>query len=266
MDRYLDVFARGDGKFNYEITANVSFVNVTNRRGSLSSPNGPSDIRSIIEVNWASAPAGASTIALTITNVNQTSQAATVLVPLENPTVPIDFNGHVEADRTISMEAEHFSVASAKDYIVVPDYGRTLSGVRLPPRTPSQQPAKGPALVYPFYTFTNVADASVTVYLSPSENANPNSPNRYSIALDGGSVTTVQIAPLTNGSNQPAGWSDAVIRGAYVKTNKVGKLAAGKHELKLYLLEPTMVVTKVVVDVGGVKTSLLGPPESKIVG
>ncbi|KAK0651956.1 hypothetical protein B0T16DRAFT_322524 [Cercophora newfieldiana] len=263
VNRYIDIFARGDGTFFYDITANVSFVNVTNRRGSISSPAGPTDIRSILGVNWAAAPAGSSSALLTIVNTNATSQSATVVVPLENPTIPSDFKGHVEADATISIEAEHFSPAdSSKEYAIIPNYGRTLSGVRLPPRTASQQPGKGPVLVYPFYSFTNIADATVTVYLAPSENANPKSPNRYSVSVDGGAVSTVQVVALTNGSNQPQGWSDAVIRGAYVKSSKVGRIAPGKHELKLYLLEPTMVVTKVVIDFGGVKSSLLGPPES----
>ncbi|KAK0626664.1 hypothetical protein B0T14DRAFT_510608 [Immersiella caudata] len=266
VNRYIDIFARGDGRFSYDITANVSYVNVTNRRGSLSSPSGPTDIRSVLGVDWASAPAGSSTALLTVTNTNSTSQSATVVVPLENPFVPADFKGHVESDRTLSIEAEHFNpAASSKDYTIIPHYGRTLSGVRLPPRTPSQQPGKGPVLVYPFYSFTNIADATVTVYLAPSENANPQSPNRYSVAVDGGSLSTVQVVALTNGSNQPQGWSDAVIRGAYVKSSKVGRIAPGKHELKVYLLEPTMVVTKIVIDLGGVKSSLLGPPESLIV-
>lgn len=214
-------------------------------------------------MNWDAAPAGSSAALLSIINANTTSQSAKVLVSLENPPLPSDFKGHVEADRTISIEAEHFSVAaSSKEYTIVPNYGRTLSGVRLPPRTVSQQPGKGPALVYPFYSFTNVADATVTVYLAPSENANPKSPNRYTVSIDDGTASTVQVVPLTNGSNQPQGWSDAVIRGAYVKSGKAGRIAPGKHELKLWLLEPTMIVTKVVIDLGGVKSSLLGPPES----
>ncbi|KAK1749705.1 hypothetical protein QBC47DRAFT_311539 [Echria macrotheca] len=264
LKRYFDIFARADGSFAYEVTSNSSFLDVVSRQGTATSPGSNSDLRVFIKPDWASTPAGLSTAALTITNLNSTGQVATVIVTVENPSVPADFEGHIEADRTVSIEAEHFSADSSKDYVVIPDYGRTLSGVRLPPRTPSQQPAKGPALVYPFYTFTNAADASVTVYLGPSENANPDSPNRFSITLDGGSPTTVQVVPLTDGSSQPAGWSDAVIRGAYVKTSKVGKLAPGKHELKLFLLEPTMIVTKIVVDVGGVKSSLLGPPESFI--
>ncbi|KAK3359256.1 hypothetical protein B0T25DRAFT_514824 [Lasiosphaeria hispida] len=263
VDRWVDVYIRDTGSFSYSITSNATFVSVSNARQTVSTSSGSTDIRSVVTVDWKSAPAGSSVAALTITNLNQTGTTATVLVPVENLSVPSDFKGHVETDRTVSIEAEHFSKpASASEYVVVPDFGRTLSGVRLPPKFALQSPGKGPVLVYPFYTFTSAADASVTVYLAPSENATPNSPNRYTISVDGGGLTTVQPVPATSGSSQPAGWADAVIRNAYVKTSKVGKLAPGKHELKVYLLESTMVITKVVVDLGGVKSSLLGPPES----
>ncbi|KAK4229827.1 hypothetical protein QBC38DRAFT_77710 [Podospora fimiseda] len=262
--RWLEVYIRDNGTFTYTITSNASFVSVTNQRQSLTAPTGTSDIRSIVSVDWASAPSGASTVALTVTNLNQTGTTATVILPVENFNVPADFKGHVEANSVVSIEAEHFAPppASSSEYIVIPDYGRTLSGVKLPPKTASQQAGKGHALSYPFYTFTNAAAASLTVYLSPSENANPNSPNKYTFGVDGGSQTTVQPVPVNDGSSQPAGWAEAVIQGTYVRKSNIGRLNAGKHELKLWLHEPTMVVTKLVVDVGGLKASMMGPPES----
>ncbi len=178
--------------------------------------------------------------------------------------MPVDFKGHVESSGVVSIEAEHFDAASSgKEYKVIPDYGRTLSGVRLPPTTASQSPGGGPALVCPFYTFSSATSVGITVYFSPSENSNPSSPNRYSFAVDGGTLTTVQPVPLGDAGNEPTGWSDAAVVNAYVKSSKIGSLAAGKHELRFYLLEPTMVVTKLVIDVGGLQPSLLGPPESK---
>jgi hypothetical protein len=134
--------------------------------------------------------------------------------------------------------------------------------VRLPPLTASQQPAQGPALIYPFYTFSDTTTvAALTVYLSSSENSNPNSPNRYSFSVDDGPVTTVQPTPLGNAGDEPAGWTQAVISNAWVKTSKIGgdgKLAAGAHVLKVWLLEPTMVLTKLVVDCRGAQGERAG--------
>ncbi len=215
-------------------------------------------------MDWSSVPAGHTVAALTVASAGALGSAATVLVPLDKTAAPADASGHVEASGVVSIEAEHRdSAASSADYAVVPEYGRTLSGMRLPPLTPSQPPSgAGPVLAYPFFTFSNAAAAALTVYLSPSENANPTSPNRYAFAIDGAAPTVVQPVPLGNAGGEPTGWADGVIAGAYVKTTKIGSLPAGKHVLKVWLLEPTMVLTKLVVDVGRLKPSALGPPES----
>ncbi len=265
--RWVDIFARDDGSFTYKITSNATYVSVSNAQGTVTSPT---DTRSVITIDWDAAPSGSSVAALTITPDSAGGPAATVLLPVSKASAPGDFRGHVEAGGVVSMEAEHRDAgASSPEYLTIPDYGRTLSGVKLGPLTPSQTAALGPVLTYPFFTFADAAagaGASLTVYLSPSENANPTSPNRYAFAVDGAAPTTVQPVPLANAGGEPAGWADGVIANAYVKTSKIGSLPAGKHVLKVWLLEPTMVLTKLVVDVGGLKASALGPPESAMVG
>ncbi|KAK0635441.1 hypothetical protein B0T17DRAFT_612306 [Bombardia bombarda] len=247
--RWLDVYLRDNGTLSYKITSSVSFITITDAQKTISSTaGGTTDSRALITADWAAAP-------------RAPHPQPSPHPPLENPTAlpPADFKGHIEASGVVSIEAEHSSQSlSSKDYTIIPTYGRTLSGVRLPTASASQSPAKGPVLVYPFFTFTNAASASLTFYLSPSENANPSSPNRYSFSIDNGTATTVQPVPLGNAGDEPAGWSQAVIENAYVKKATLGKLAPGRHELRVWLLEPTMVLTKLVVDVGGLKTSLMG--------
>ena len=267
--RYLDIYARDNGTFSYTIASPSPYITLTNPQGTVTAPGPTTDIRSLISVNWSLAPPGSSTATITVTNPSSPSTIATITLPLENNTpLPSDFpsGGHVEASSTISIEASHFSQnLTSPAYLTIPTYGRTLSGVKLPTTFPSQPspPSKeSPYLLYTFYTFTSPSSATITFYLSPSENANPTSPNKYTFSLDNGSTTTVQPVPVNDQSSQPPGWSDAVIRGAYVKSSTVGRLSAGKHELRVWLSEPTMVLTKIVIDLGGVRSSLLGPPES----
>ncbi|OAA64554.1 hypothetical protein SPI_03201 [Niveomyces insectorum RCEF 264] len=294
--RWLDVFLRANGTVGYQITANETYVAVSHAEGTLASPvrNGrTSDVRALVTVDWPAAPSGRSVVALTVHTDDGGGGGgggATVLVPLDKTRVPAGFHGHVEADGVVSMEAAHHATTPTNSsYLDLPDYGRTHSGVKLGPRTPSQQPGAGPVLTYPFYTFDAVAGTAapaLTVYLSPSENANPASPNRYAFSIDGDNddgtdtsnsnsssssssssptqkLTVVQPVPLASAGSEPSGWSDAVTAGAYVKTTKLATaLAPGPHVLRVWLLEPTMVLTKLVLDVGGLKTSALGPPES----
>ncbi|KAM7221749.1 hypothetical protein V8F06_002957 [Rhypophila decipiens] len=275
--RYLDIYARDNGTFSYTITSSApSYLSITKPNGTITAPGPTSnaDKRSYIFVSdWTSVPKGSTTVTITVTNTATSPQTvATISLPLENPTLPpSDFTtGHIESDKTISIEAAHFGPSSSREYLIIPTYGRTLSGVKLPPTSksyPSAPYSDGPYLSFPFYTFTpSTSSASVTVYLSPSENANPTQPNKYTFTIDDASPTTVQPVPVNDQSSQPAGWADAVIKGAYIRTSNFPsslKLSPGKHELKIWLSEPTMVLTKVVIDLGGgVKTSLLGPPES----
>ncbi len=59
---------------------------------------------------------------------------------------------------------------------------------------------------------------------------------------------TVQSTPVSADAGQePAGWDKAVTRNAWVQYSTLGSLAAGSHELKVWLLNPTMAMTKIVV-------------------
>jgi len=266
--RYIDVFMREKGALSYEITSNVGYVNVTNDVGDLSTNGGKSRTRSFIMVDWSTVPAGESKAELTVAVTKPAnSPGAKITVPLKKPQPPADFEGHIESQGAISIEASHFNRienAGGVSYASIPNYGRTHSGVKLWPVTAAtQSTASGPALVYPFYSFSQAQNAKVTVYLSASENANWASPNKYAVSLDGGKATEVQPVPVSSDAgSEPQGWDNAVTRNAWIKDSNLGAVGAGKHELKLWLLEPTMVVTKIVVDLGGVKASELGPPES----
>ena len=269
--RHIDIFMRVQGSLSYTATPNASYVNVSNPIGDLRT-EGTSRALSLLSIDWSSVPEGESAVEIAVDVTEPTdAPGAMVTLPLHKRKEPPEsFTGHVESGGAVSIEANHFGDidASNASYITSPSYGRTLAGVKLwPVTTPSQDPSSGPSLVYPFYTYTQTQSAKVTFYLSASENADSENANRYAASMDSGKPEVVQPVEWTNDAGEePPGWEEAVTRNAWVRSSEMGALEPGVHELRVLLLEPTMVVTKVVVDLGGVKESELGPPESFMVG
>ncbi|KAF1832991.1 hypothetical protein BDW02DRAFT_553559 [Decorospora gaudefroyi] len=268
-NRTFEIFARGSGSMDFSIASSEDYVRVSPSSGTVSYPSGTSDIRANIRVNWFAAPKGSSSVTITVTP--RSGNAVRLTLPLRNVAVPDGFKGHVESNGAVAMEMAHFSSresgAGGSSLEVIPNYGRTHSGLTLMPSTAgTQSTGSGPKAVYSFFSYTTASNAKVTVYMPPSFNVDPGHPLKFAVALDGGNPSTVTpIGRYTLGS-MPSGWKESVIDGARVVTTNIGRVEPGKHELSLWLLEPGTVVHRLVVDLGGVASSYLGPPESGTVG
>lgn len=275
--RWIDIFARGTAGCDWTVSPWESYVIASPSKGTTGGNNG-TDTRVFISVDWSKAPAAPST---TTVKINVTSSCPTwgnypppiIQVPVVSTTVPRDFKGFVESDGHLAIEAEHTSSRTkvgGVSYRTLPGHGRTLSGVTLMPVLADTQPVgKGPVLQYDVYTFTNASKANVTLYISPSLNQNGASrPLKYAIAFDDEPIKEVKfVAPDVNG-NPPTSWkgavSDAVwgLSSGSSTTTTHDLTRTGKHTLKIWCIEPGVVVQKVVVNLGGLRPSYLGPPES----
>lgn len=120
------------------------------------------------------------------------------------------------------------------------------------------------------YTVSLLAAGQVTVwaYLSPRNNVLPGDGLRYAVSIDTGppqivNVTTATGADATAMNRQwERNTSDNVNR-----TSTGHDISApGVHVLKFWMVDPAVVVQKLVVDTGGLKPSYLGPPESIRIG
>ncbi|ETS73904.1 hypothetical protein PFICI_13770 [Pestalotiopsis fici W106-1] len=265
--RWLDVYTRINGTFTYHLKSNVSYVGVSNSSGELKAPGNLSDIRSILTIDWEEAPPGLSWAAIEVTG-NETKplpSVITAILPINKTTIPSSFNGFVESNGVVSIEAAGFTSAESKNdvsYLEIPDYGRTASGVKLWPVTAaSQEPLTGPKLTYTIYTFTNTTKARLSFVFGATLNLDPLRPLKFAYALDSDSAVTKQIIGNYSGGSTPTGWSSAVIANSYSATEDIA-LLAGEHTLSLWLLEPGVLVQKIWFDLGGKLASYLGPPAS----
>ena len=267
--RYIEIYSRGLGSFNWNITSSVSWVTATPSSGS-QSPDGK-DTRVILSVDWTKAPTGPSLAVLSIQSSTDYGNynAPSVNFPIINRAVPSGFSGYVESDKTIAIEAEHTSsnVSSpGTTWKILKNYGRTLSGVFITPvNTSLPAPPSSPKLSYSFYAFTSSNATNVTVYMSNAFNYNPSTPLKYAIAIDDEQPQIIQPIPsLPVGTLAPA-WNTQTPN-AVAQNTTTHSVSTGEHTLNLWLLEPGLVFQRIVVNFGGVRASYLGPPESMRVG
>lgn len=271
--RWIDIFSKGTASFNWEVKPHNPWVKVSPSKGFIDSEADTiQDTRVEVTIDWDAAPEGNNVAFIDIINTSGdygNFGAPSVNVPIFKPSVPKSFtNGFVESDKTISIEAEHTSRRTKSGdvhYEVISSLGRTLSGVTLYPRlSATQSPPSSPALEYDLYIFTQPTyGANVTLYLAGALNQDPTRPLKYAIQLDDNPIQTVQFIPYVFPMNMPAGWERMVADGnTWMSTTTHKVTGTGKRTLKLWAVEPAVVFEKLVVDLGGVKPSYLGPPES----
>lgn len=172
------------------------------------------------------------------------------------PYLFIDENGY------ISIEAEHYSRAmngKTTDWLIIPDLGRTLSGVTTTPSTAT--PDENTYLEYDFETSYN-GNATVYILLSPTLNFNDNKGLRYAVSINGGKEEIVNFNGQYNDQKIWWSWNAWAINETTVQQT-ISSSPTNRHTLRFRPLDPGIVLQKIMIDFGGLKPSYLGAPESK---
>jgi hypothetical protein len=169
-----------------------------------------------------------------------------------------------EKDGYVSIEAEHFTRStntSGIQWKVIPDIGRTASGISpFPVTAPQQKPGKNsPHTEYDFYTYEK-NKVTIHAYFSPTLNFHNEAAGlQYAVSIDDEQPQLVTINTYTD-VNVWRGW---VANNIIIKKTQHQVSSTGKHVLKFWMVQPGVVLQKLVVDLGGVKQSYLGPPETR---
>ena len=182
------------------------------------------------------------------------------LIPGQNTeTVFYEKNGYV------SIEADHFTKAintNGIKWTILPDHGKTGSAVTpFPVTAAAQTPGNNaPHLMYEVYVYDTGA-VKVNCYFSPTLNFH-NTPEglQYAISIDD---EQPQIISINKEDRNARTWENWVANNIIIKTSSHHIAGKGKHTVKYWMVNPSVVLQKIVMDFGGVKPSYLGPPETK---
>lgn len=256
QSHYIEIFNRGSKSYNYSVKSEKDYLKIQGQKGTIDKEE-----RIWITVDWQKTPKGTELIPITIDGPDKT---ATVYADIDNTAEPSTdkVSGFMENNGYVSMEAEHFSkamVSSEIKWLIISNLGRTGSGVTPIPVTSKSQEVTGnsPHLEYSiFYKDTGIA--KVHAYFSPTLAFNANVGLKFGISFDDEKSQIVNI----NSDQSVHHWRIIVAGNINIITTQHRIKTPGKHILKYWMVDPGIVLQKIVIDTGGEKPSYLGPPES----
>ncbi|MBC3765427.1 glycosyl hydrolase 115 family protein [Neptunicella marina] len=257
QQRFIDVFNKGTKGFAFSASANQPWIKISKTSGQVTIEQ-----RLWVSIDWQKAPAGE--LAGQI-NIKGTGWGGAVINVTAVKPQSTDVNGFVEADGYISLDVSKANMLNnSKDvsWQLIPNYGREKASVTsvTPANTSIEDLTNTPVLEYDFTLFTT-GDLTVHTQVAPTLNFVPERGLRYAIAVDDKTPQIVDILA----KNTHADWQQAVSNNIRDIVSQHQVMETGHHKLRIYLIDPAVVIEKIIINTGGLKPSYLGPQASKYI-
>ncbi|MFI5162859.1 MAG: glycosyl hydrolase 115 family protein [Sphingobacteriales bacterium] len=250
---YIEIFNRGQGTFDFTAKSDAQYVTITPGKGKITSQQ-----KLWVKVDWTKVPKGVHEIPVTIAGAGN----KVVINVIVDNRLPIKDEGFYETNGYISIEATHYIHTIGKmdaGWQDIPGYGKTLSGVMPYPVTVKRQTPGGnsPHLEYEV-NLRDTGTVKVEAYISPTIDFTNTDGLHYAISIDDEQPQVVNI----DIDKSEASWNKDVSDNIKILTTTHHVSRPGKHTLKYWMIDPGVVLQKIVINAGGEKPSYLGPPES----
>ena len=111
---------------------------------------------------------------------------------------------------------------------------------------------------YDFEIFSTTS-ASLTIFTLPTHPLNNDWSMRYGVSVDNGPVQLVDFRTFGRSDE----WKQNVLRNRAERIIPLSLLGKGKHRLRIYAVDPGVMLDEILVDLGGLKKSYGSIPETK---
>lgn len=282
---YIDVFVKGEGTVNWQAKPKADWIKISQQQGTLDN-KGNSQQRLWVSIDWDKVPKGENKKEAPLGHdyqlippsykVNSAIEFVskdtliTIGVSAFNPKFSEleNYKGFVEDKGYVSINAANYSnkkdgVAAKWETFEGIGYAGKVS-VALPRTADSEVDLKSiksnsPAMEYDFYTF-NFGEAKINVQVVPTHVFYEGKGVRCAVAIDDAEPVILNFQ--TFGRSEE--WLQNVLKNAAVKSAKQIVNKAGKHTLKVWMVDPGVMIDQILIDLGGWKDSYAFPPETKM--
>lgn len=259
---YIDVFAKGSGSIEFKPSADKPWIVISEEK---TAPG--SDRRLNVDIDWQKAPVGAADGTITIAGGTQT---VTVKVNAMKATADQErdakgYFGGLAGPISIAAEgAVKNTKVKGIGWEKIPDYGRGVSGVSIFPVTSPSilPPSAAPCLEYPVY-IAKAGNIDVDAIIGPSLNFVPDQGVRLAVSLDDQPPQVLTVIKSTDAAGSDRGWNNSVKDNARTIRSTHAVSSPGRHTLKVSMVDPGVVLQKLILHQEKLPPSYFGPPEGQ---
>jgi hypothetical protein len=256
---YFEVFNKGKTPFEWEASVDKIWIKLSKSKGKVTAEE-----RVWVSIDWDKVPE--QEVIKGKINITGTGIKDIIFVQAFNPASlkKHELKGmFVEDNGVISISAENYHrKIESKDisWDIINDLGLTGKSVAMFPVTASSRGPwyeDSPHLEYDIYTF-NSGVAEIHSFVLPVFAINSFRGAQYGISIDDEPPQMVDISAPEYSTQ----WKSNVRRNASLNITKHYIGEPGKHTLKLWMGDTGMAYDKIIINLGGLRTSYIGPDET----
>jgi hypothetical protein len=255
--RTLKLFDRGTTPVKFTVQTTAPWIVPSESAGTV----GAAEETVVLRVDWSKVPAGSDSAQGTVAVSSGEGRPMNYsLRALRLPITRADAHGFVESDGYVAIEAADTSERVADGEMhweELPGYGATRSAMTVFPVTAESNTESKAALAYKIYLY-DTGEFEMQAILAPTLNFVPGRGLRFAVSVDDGPRTIVDELE----HNTQKDWEQAVSDGVRRVTVPLTIAKPGYHTLKIWSVDPGLVIERVIVSHGSLRPSYLGPPES----
>jgi hypothetical protein len=267
---FVDIFLNKSQIIQWTASVSQDWIQLSKTNGTLSSETGKMETRIWVEVDWTKIGKHVPLKGMIRFTGGGKELAVDVhAIKTDNPGLP-SYSGFIENNGMVSIHAKHFSRQTngvLHQWKQIDGLGYVGSVLQVLPLTVKNKVSidanfieKNHSFVeYDFYTFSS-ALPFVYIFSLPTHPLNNNFSVRYAVSIDDGPLKIVDTR--TFGRSEE--WKQNVLRNRAERKIEMPLLRPGKHVLKIYCIDPGVILDEIRIDVGGLKKAYTTIPETKI--
>ena len=272
---FVDLFLLEDKNISWVAKASNDWIILSRSNGRLGSDHGKTEERIWVGIDWNELPDSKELSGSIIIRVGNKKRKVQFKVIKNLQSLKSDSELFIEDNGYISMFGGNpsfliqnaggkWQVAegigySRKSLASMPNSVHAVSDLR-------ELKERSPVAEYTFFTFSE-SEPTVYVYGIPVYPLNNDYGLRYAIEIDEEPLQIID--PRTNKEDgrvyfKGDQWCTDVLRNATLEITKHQRIQPGKHTLKIYMVDPGVIIDRILIDLGGLKKAYSLIPETKI--